>query len=239
MYTPPPPRNRIAELALVWSLSLPLLLKPTPLVQERARQWLGWLPQPCHQKTSLGFTLAEVLISMAILGVIVTFTIPKIISGSQLQQMNAVVKEDAAAIAWAYQEYKRNNIVPSTFNAELLTPYLNYASIDTSSNTVDHVQTLTTISCASRCYRMHNGSVLVFDTFWYFGGTNTTNANPVIVDPDGKVTDGTTNGPGKAVELMLYASGKITTRGTSDPATICRGGSFPAWPPYDPPWFSW
>lgn len=46
-----------------------------------------------------GFTLAELLISLAILGVIATFTIPKVISAQQNQQKTAVLKETIAAIS--------------------------------------------------------------------------------------------------------------------------------------------
>ena len=49
-------------------------------------------------KTIQGFTLAELLIALAILGVIATFTIPKILAGSSESQNKALFKETISAI---------------------------------------------------------------------------------------------------------------------------------------------
>lgn len=51
------------------------------------------------------FTLAELLIALAILGVIATFTIPKILATQQTQQYNAIAKDDIHMIVGAYQQY--------------------------------------------------------------------------------------------------------------------------------------
>lgn len=45
-----------------------------------------------------GFTLAELLIALTILGVIATFTIPKILSSQQDGKLKAIAKETAAAM---------------------------------------------------------------------------------------------------------------------------------------------
>ncbi len=49
-------------------------------------------------KAKFGFTLAELLIALAILGVIVTFTIPKILNSQTNNQKKAVFKETIAAL---------------------------------------------------------------------------------------------------------------------------------------------
>jgi prepilin-type N-terminal cleavage/methylation domain-containing protein len=54
-----------------------------------------------HPKQA-GFTLAEVLIVMAILGVVATFTVPKVLYSSNQASWNAKAKEAAAAISEAY-----------------------------------------------------------------------------------------------------------------------------------------
>lgn len=53
-------------------------------------------------KLNRGFTLAELLIALAILGVIAAFSIPKVLSAQQNQTYNAIAKEAAAT----YQNYK-------------------------------------------------------------------------------------------------------------------------------------
>lgn len=52
-----------------------------------------------HTNSRLGFTLAELLISLAILGMIATFTIPKILSSQQDQRKKAVFRETIAALS--------------------------------------------------------------------------------------------------------------------------------------------
>src|SRR5690349_7432884 len=80
-----------------------------------------------------GFTLAELLISLAILGVIATFTIPKILQAQQNQQYNAVAKEAAGTITQAYQAYKLAGGDSATMNAEAISTYFNYTKLDTAS----------------------------------------------------------------------------------------------------------
>jgi prepilin-type N-terminal cleavage/methylation domain-containing protein len=51
------------------------------------------------RKQSIGFTLAELLIALAILGEIATFTLPKIISAQQNAKQLAVIKETVATLS--------------------------------------------------------------------------------------------------------------------------------------------
>jgi hypothetical protein len=93
-------------------------------------------------------------------------------------------------------------------------------------------------SSAAFCLRLHNGAMLYsFDNS--FSGTATTNAIYFYLDPDGRVTDGTTNGPGKSVILLLYTNGHIVSWGDALPATTSSDGTRSACPGCDPPWFKW
>jgi prepilin-type N-terminal cleavage/methylation domain-containing protein len=56
-----------------------------------------------HRTYLIGFTLAELLIALTILGEIAAFTIPKIISSQQNGQKRAVTKEMIAMFSAAYQ----------------------------------------------------------------------------------------------------------------------------------------
>jgi prepilin-type N-terminal cleavage/methylation domain-containing protein len=235
----PPPRNSIVELRLFWYCTLPFLCRPAPLVQEKATRWLGWLPKACHTQTAMGFTLAELLISLAILGVIATFTIPKIIAAQTNEQYNASTKDVAAMITGAYTSYSQNNTPSASTSAGNLTPFMNYLATD-SSTTIDLAQTNTTRACGGGygCIKLHNGGMLMWASAGFMG-TNTTNAVYFYFDPDGVVTDGTTNGPGKSVGLWLYYNNRITSYGNLTSGTVYGGGTVNPHPTYDPPWFSW
>ena len=190
------------------------------------------------------FTLAELLIALVILGVIATFTIPKVLSSQQASSYNAAAKETAGMISGAYSAYKQAyGIPPSTMWAQDLSPYMNYLSLDSGSS-VDDVQTQNVQGCTNPaahavCLNLHSGAKL---RFWnsQFGGTQNTSAVLFWFDPDGKVTDGTTNGPGKSVAFVLYYNGLLTSYGRTLPNSCTTSGCpFAPNPNTDPPWFSW
>src|SRR5689334_18650453 len=111
-----------------------------------------------------GFTLAELLISLAILGVIATFTIPKIITAQTNSRYNAIANEAASMVSAAYQQYRHNNSsVTAGVGIEDLTPYMNYVATDTST-VIDDKQTGGTYTCgggsANYCLRLHSGAML-------------------------------------------------------------------------------
>ena len=192
-----------------------------------------------RQKPHSGFTLAELLIALAILGVIATFTIPKIITSQQNAKYQAVAKETVSTIAAAYQQYKIQNGVSSSMSSYALTPYFNYVKTD-SGRTIDSYYGSGTKDCTSEtCYVLHNGGVLrPYNTT--FGGTSSTNSVWYLFDPDGAVSDGTTNGPGKSIYFILYYDGRVTSWNTMAAGTYDSAeGASPACATCDPPWFSW
>jgi hypothetical protein len=64
-------------------------------------------------------------------------------------------------------------------------------------------------------------------------------------DPDGKETDGTLDGPGKALRFHLYADGTVRSEDfIKTDSYICTNGPYQPYPisagyHKDPPWFSW
>jgi prepilin-type N-terminal cleavage/methylation domain-containing protein len=195
-----------------------------------------------------GFSLAEILIAMAIMGVLTAMTVPAILNSnnSANDKNNATLKDGASAVLTAYEQYRLSHTsVPSTMSMSDLTPYLNYVKVDTTS-TIDSEQGGTSLTCTDvnvECLLLHNGGI-VFDEKWnvQFGGTSDTNAIYFLFDPDG-VYSNTTNGPGKSTRLQLYRDGKITTIGTarSNSVTYQWGSwyTYDAMPAMDPPWVTW
>lgn len=54
------------------------------------------------------------------------------------------------------------------------------------------------------------------------------------------MTDGTTTGPGRAVELYMYVTnGRVADVATIDNPTRCNGSNYPQVPSQLPSWFSW
>lgn len=195
-----------------------------------------------HQKSLLGFTLAELLIALTILGVIATFTIPKIISNQQNNKFNALSKEAAGTLTAAYANFKLNSQTTTTMYPGDLFASINYVKLD-SSSTIDGEQTQGSSTCASPgapCIKLHNGAmIMAWDVCGHFGGNGTTNAVWYQIDPDGVVTDGTTNGPGKSLVFALYHSGRLATYGTIASNTASQSCTMSADATKDPPWFSW
>jgi len=189
-----------------------------------------------------GFTLAELLITLAILGTISSFTIPKVLQSQQNTEYKSIAKESAGMVSSAYSAYKLQNSADTTTKLGDITPFLNYVSVDTASQ-IDDRQTASaiTIQCTAArvCLHLHNGSVLLYKSP-AFNGTASTNGVEFYVDPDGVVTDGTTNGPGKTLHFILYYNGRLATRGTLEPNTLVGGFTYTTPDPaFDPPWFNW
>jgi prepilin-type N-terminal cleavage/methylation domain-containing protein len=161
-----------------------------------------------------GFTLAELLIALAILGVIATFTIPKILSASANGQNTAVAKEAASMINGAYTTYTLQNTLTTGTTAGVLTQYMNYVSVDTAT---DYGASQATCAAGVPCLKLHNGGIVQYSTTQDFSAT--TGAIIFIVDPDGAGTTG-------PVQLIQFYGGRMTTRGANgaDPTTSGDGG---------------
>jgi prepilin-type N-terminal cleavage/methylation domain-containing protein len=154
------------------------------------------------RKSAKGFTLAELLIALAILGVIATFTIPKVLSSATSGQNTAIAKEAASMVSGAFSSYQLSNSIVSATTPGVLTQYMNYVATDTAS-----ALGTGSFTCASTepCLKLHNGGFLQYKTTDNFGGTTTTDAVLFNIDPDGSGTIG-------AATIVQYANGRLTTR---------------------------
>lgn len=194
--------------------------------------------------TPKGFTLAEILVALSVLGIIAVFTIPKVLTTTQNNDYKYRVQTAAALMSSAYARYRTDNTVTTSMRPQDLTPYLNYVSYHDSGLglSVDGKQnTAQTWPCdnSNPCVKLANGAVIVLYG-GAFSGLSPSNAVIFIVDPDGQVTDGTTNGPGRAVEMYMYATnGRIADVATIDNPTRTNGLDRAPNPTQLPSWFSW
>lgn len=190
-----------------------------------------------HLRAVPGFTLAELLIAMAILGVIATFTIPKVLQSQSDQKFKAIAKEAAGTVSQAYYVYKMSNTVSATTQIQhIFNNSLNYMRLDTTS-TVDGSpnDASNTHACTGTnlCYKLHNGAIIWTYELW-FDGTNNTNVVYFTLDPDGQQTNRK-----DSLTLMLYYDGKIRTWPSVISNSHCSDGNLGPNPTGDPSWFSW
>jgi prepilin-type N-terminal cleavage/methylation domain-containing protein len=184
-----------------------------------------------------GFTLAELLIALAILGVIATFTIPKILTATGTAQIKAVAKETASSISAAYRNYSADRPVLATTGlatAGILSE-VNYVSASTATAALTGLPQNCTAGTYS-CILFHSGAILQYVDANQFGGTANTNYVVFNVDPDG--TKGTSTGD--IVTFMLLANGRITDISKA-PAGATTGGTIAAtdYVATTPAWYTW
>ena len=172
------------------------------------------------RRSQKGFTLAELLIALAILGVIATFTIPKILSSSANGQNTAIAKEAAGMISAAFSTYTLNNTLTTGTTAGALTQYFNYVSTDTATAYTAGVSGDTAMSTCSAtliCLKLHNGGVLQYSTAQTFGSSLSTAAVTFALDPDGMGTRGN-------IVFVQQYGGRTTTNGQDAVFTTSAAG---------------
>ncbi len=203
---------------------------------------VGSVFKPNVARFKPGFTLAELLVALLILGEIATFTIPKIIAAQQNGANIAKTKETAAMIAGAYQQAQLLGVIDANSNPSSLTPYMNYVSLENSGAVIDASPLVASWTCngATPCIRLHNGGMLWLQANRSFGGTSALHCIEFSFDPDPQNnTTSTADGPQKAVQFTLYYNGFLTTRGQVKAGTTNSGGGFLLNAALDPSWFRW
>jgi prepilin-type N-terminal cleavage/methylation domain-containing protein len=192
---------------------------------------------------SKGFSLTELLVALTILAEIATFAIPKVLSAQQTSTFRTIGKDAIAMVSAAYQQHQLSGKVSSSTKFTDLIVYMNYLKYDTSSAQVDDWQGNTpsagTTCSGYGCLRLHSGGAILWDPSESFGGTNSTNAISFFLDPDGKVTDGTANGPGHSLAVILYYNGRIADIGNAVPTAYSSAYTWSKNTGAVPPWFSW
>ena len=197
--------------------------------------------------TKKGFTLAEILIALAIMATIAVFTIPKMLDSSadsDNENWKRAVKQGVSVVQAAYTQYRLDNrSVPSTFHLNNATQYLDYVRIETALQ-IDGTPCFgAPISCWAAntyCYRLKNGSVLQWNGNEGYNGTGSLNAIKWRIDPDGKVTGPAGQDPGKAIVFYTYyVSGKTRDRDNIDPNTTGGFGTDSPNSACTPNWWSW
>jgi len=190
-----------------------------------------------------GFTLAELLIALAILGVIATFTIPKVLQSQQNGKYKAIGKEFAGTMAQAFQKYRLQNGDNPTMQAQDITPYLNYVKVVTDSSLQADGAPWDggwTATCDGTqiCLKMHSGAILYY---WPADSFCSTQPTAIVfrLDPDGQA-----DGRNLGLDIYLYSNGKVRTDSTIDIPTYHGSGSSTCSGTYnatgsDPPWFNW
>ncbi len=170
------------------------------------------------RQKAFGFTLAELLSALAILGIIATFTIPKVLSSSQNNQWNSQAKEVVGSLSGAFTAYNLNSGITATTTGADLTPYLNYVRLDTAS-TIDGDPAVPTTRACDICIKTHGGGLILLRTSDDFSSGQIR----VWYDPDGTLT---TNNDSLAIFVK-------------DTGRIHSGADVSGDPMHNPSWFSW
>jgi prepilin-type N-terminal cleavage/methylation domain-containing protein len=219
-----------------------------PVTAQESRQpmlWPSFLPFFLVKKSSTqGFTLSELLIALAVLGLIATFTIPKVLYSTQSKQMNSITKELASAVVNAIMA-EEVETGPLTVNADInaiLDRRLMTLGRDTSSmiDVEPGNPFVTSIDCSNTaffiCRKLQNGAVISIDYDTKIGGTSANDGFMFFLDPDGKLSDF------KAIAFFIYVDHGIKTRSQlKNPSYVMNTSSFTLTPRAnsDPSWFSW
>jgi len=161
-----------------------------------------------------GFSLAEALVSITLLGVLATILMPMLYNNVGNDKLYHASIEGIAEIALAYSKYQKQNMPDANTTATAILLNMNYVRLI--NNGVMSVQLNgNDYACnnVTPCYLLHNGALVMFDADERFGGTGfNTNALHFILDPDA-------DGPNNGISLLMYFNGSFSTERYRKPGT--------------------
>ncbi len=162
-----------------------------------------------NNRSLQGFTLSELLVSLAVLGLIAAFAIPKVLTAVGESSSRAIGREAFGMISEAYQVIRSNNNgnVPRATTAQELINTMNYARVGTGGNGQGTATNGTTASIV-----LQNAAQIAYvpaDSF-VPGAAGRAGVIGFTIDPDGSDTSGATdtnaNGP---ITVYLGGDGRI------------------------------
>jgi len=167
-----------------------------------------------------GFTLSELLVSLAVLGLIAAFAVPKVLTSVGNSTLLANAKEAISTISGAYEALKAdfNGMLPTTTGLQMVTGIPSKMSFNQIGNytrgaagTADTFVQAAAPAAATHAVRFANNAIIAFnpaDTFSN-GGAVATRLGRVVfeVDPDGI-------GPNKGFTVQLGYDGRVFVPGS-------------------------
>ena len=177
------------------------------------------------------FTLAELLIVLALLGIIAAFALPKLLQNSKLNQYNAMAKEAAMMVGQSYSLYQQNSVPSTTTRPRDLVPYMNGVSRPGGFSIDNGNGGTMTCNINDNCLQLHSGAILAFASL-AFPGTDPLAFMIFIFDPDGV-------GSEPALRYALYFNGQMTDWGHLKPGSYSGYGPATADPTRVASWFKW
>lgn len=147
-----------------------------------------------------GFTLAELLLALLILGAIATFTIPKVLNSTSSSQNGAISMEAMATMSEAFQLYAMENDITNGIGMHDINLATRLNFVEDRTTTVDNAVVDFNCGTGYYCYALHNGGIIQIGGHEYGTGDYIT-AN---FDPDG-------DGGEEPFTLIFYRNGRVTT----------------------------
>jgi len=149
-----------------------------------------------NRSTMQGFTLSELLVSLAVLGLIAAFAIPKVLTAVNEAGVKAIGKESISMVSSSFDSLRAdsNGFLPRSTSAANLVAKMNFVSLATP----------TTGSVSPQVMTLHNGGRISYNENDTFVGTGPLPNGSIVfnVDPDG-------TGNAGAISVLLGYDGRV------------------------------